>query len=66
MRLRTFRTIVAAATNRLAALVPAPLYLRQGRVPAFVRPTDPPALADELSALRRRAARLSFGPRGLA
>ena len=30
------------------------LYLRQGRVPAFVRTDDPPTLADELAALRRR------------
>lgn len=28
-------------------------YLRQGRVPSYVRPDDPPALADELAALRR-------------
>jgi hypothetical protein len=32
------------------------LYLRQGRVPSFVRAEDPPALADELAALRRRQA----------
>jgi hypothetical protein len=32
------------------------LYLRQGRVPSFVRDDDPPALADELAALRRRQA----------
>jgi len=32
------------------------LYLRQGRVPSFVRDDDPPALADELGALRRRQA----------
>lgn len=31
------------------------LYLRQGRVPAFVLANDPPSLADELAALRRRA-----------
>ena len=30
------------------------LYLRQGRVPAFVLAHDPPPLADELAALRRR------------
>ncbi len=32
------------------------LYLRQGRVPSFVLPDDPPALADELAALRRNNA----------
>ena len=32
------------------------LYLRQGRVPSFVLDSDPPALADELCALRRRQA----------
>ena len=32
------------------------LYLRQGRVPSFVLDSDPPALADELAALRRRRA----------
>lgn len=32
------------------------LYLRQGRVPSFVLENDPPALADELAALRRRQA----------
>ena len=30
------------------------LYLRQGRVPAFVLAHDPPSVADELAALRRR------------
>ena len=28
-------------------------YLRQGRVPSFVRSDDPPALEDELAAVRR-------------
>jgi hypothetical protein len=42
MRLGISRKLVAA------------LYLPQGRVPSFVRPDDPPELADELAAQRRR------------
>jgi hypothetical protein len=39
---------------RLNILRTPTLYLRQGSVPSFVRADDPPALADELAALRRR------------